>query len=319
MGPLTTRGAREVIHELDCVTPFFEDVHQGLKTFEVRLNDRSFAVGDYLLLRELVVADEAVEVTGRTCAATVTYIFEDGQFGLLTGDVVVLGISVGVQRVIGDSTEKAIQAAAEALERIAGRDDSGFRTFGSVHEPAKTAIDAALASGELHAANGCPNQERADRCGLVVEDWNYERQRVEKAEKRVAELETQLKEQTPEGYQQMSMALDRARAELVQKDKSIDALLAELEQHQAAVVELVDLQAKVARGELVERKRLQKKAHNFCDCRGSFHLPDHETFSVYRLLDPGPGELGVPGFDAGLEVGGTTHIKQSDKEPEEQK
>lgn len=89
------------IHELDCAAPFFDDIHDGLKTFDVRLNDQGFAVGDYLLLKELVFTDDGPEVTGRTCAVSVTYIFEDGRFGLLTGNVVVLGIDVTVQRLIG--------------------------------------------------------------------------------------------------------------------------------------------------------------------------------------------------------------------------
>jgi hypothetical protein len=40
------------IHELKCINPYFMDVLERKKRFEIRKNDRGFKVGDYLLLRE---------------------------------------------------------------------------------------------------------------------------------------------------------------------------------------------------------------------------------------------------------------------------
>lgn len=41
-------------HELKTVQPYFDQVWSGVKTAELRKNDRGFAVGDYLVLRELL-------------------------------------------------------------------------------------------------------------------------------------------------------------------------------------------------------------------------------------------------------------------------
>lgn len=39
-------------HELKIIPPFYDDVKSGVKTFEVRRNDRNFQVGDLLHLKE---------------------------------------------------------------------------------------------------------------------------------------------------------------------------------------------------------------------------------------------------------------------------
>ena len=40
------------VHELKTIEPFFSEVRDGLKTFEVRKDDRDFQVGDFLKLRK---------------------------------------------------------------------------------------------------------------------------------------------------------------------------------------------------------------------------------------------------------------------------
>lgn len=40
------------IHELKVKPVYFEAVKEGIKTFELRRDDRNFKVGDILLLRE---------------------------------------------------------------------------------------------------------------------------------------------------------------------------------------------------------------------------------------------------------------------------
>lgn len=39
------------MHELKTIEPYFSQVENGEKTFELRFNDRDYNVGDYLLLK----------------------------------------------------------------------------------------------------------------------------------------------------------------------------------------------------------------------------------------------------------------------------
>lgn len=57
-------------HELKCLTGFFQDVISGLKTFEIRKNDRGYAVGDKLLLKEW----NNVDYSGREALFLVIYL-----------------------------------------------------------------------------------------------------------------------------------------------------------------------------------------------------------------------------------------------------
>lgn len=61
------------IHELKTWPQYFGPVNDGLKTFEFRLNDRNFKVGDGLVLREYEPYP-AERYTGRECFVEVTYI-----------------------------------------------------------------------------------------------------------------------------------------------------------------------------------------------------------------------------------------------------
>lgn len=59
-----------MIHDLKCRPPWFEDVVEGRKTFELRINDRDFHVGDFLLLREFTREG----YTGNQCVVEVVYL-----------------------------------------------------------------------------------------------------------------------------------------------------------------------------------------------------------------------------------------------------
>ena len=74
-----------VIHELKTLPAYFQEVADGNKTFEIRENDRGFATGDILILREF--KDRA---SGRVVTAKVTYITEFKQ----RPNYVVMGIKV---------------------------------------------------------------------------------------------------------------------------------------------------------------------------------------------------------------------------------
>lgn len=64
------------IHELKTVEPYFADVLSGRKKFELRKNDRGFAIQDVLHLRETKDGN----YTGRELVAEVVYLLEDSTF-----------------------------------------------------------------------------------------------------------------------------------------------------------------------------------------------------------------------------------------------
>ena len=77
------------IHELKTLNPFFEDVWNGKKDFEVRKNDRNYQVGDRL---KLIESGEIVYYGSRYILKDVKYILNGGQYGLQS-DYVILGLA----------------------------------------------------------------------------------------------------------------------------------------------------------------------------------------------------------------------------------
>lgn len=73
------RGGEAVRHELKTLPGVFLDTFAGLKTFEIRVNDRGFKVGDILCLREWDFT--AQKYTGNSLLRRVTYLLQ-GRFGL---------------------------------------------------------------------------------------------------------------------------------------------------------------------------------------------------------------------------------------------
>lgn len=64
-----------MIHELKTAPKYFEDVASEQKTFEVRKNDRPFAVGDYLALNEFDAG-----YTGHCMLVQITYILDNESY-----------------------------------------------------------------------------------------------------------------------------------------------------------------------------------------------------------------------------------------------
>ena len=60
-----------MIHELKLLPQYYNDVALGIKTFELRKNDRDFQVGDELVLREW----DGEDYTGRSLFRHVVYIY----------------------------------------------------------------------------------------------------------------------------------------------------------------------------------------------------------------------------------------------------
>jgi hypothetical protein len=73
-------------HHLKTWPPFFEEVDQGKKNFELRKNDRNFQLGDILVLQEWTADTE--QYTGRAITKKVEYILEGGSLGLERGYVI---------------------------------------------------------------------------------------------------------------------------------------------------------------------------------------------------------------------------------------
>lgn len=75
-------------HELKILPQYFDAVYKGAKPFEVRNNDRNFAVGDDLLLKEW---SPETGYTGCQLIRKVSYILDDTQY--LQEGYVVLGLN----------------------------------------------------------------------------------------------------------------------------------------------------------------------------------------------------------------------------------
>ncbi len=102
-------------HELKIWPEYYEVVRSGLKTFEIRKNDRGFQVGDTLLLREYDANSE--EFTGRSITRSITYIVEGPPF--MAEGWAVLGIAgnrqpVGITNLLKRS-EEPIWVRAERM------------------------------------------------------------------------------------------------------------------------------------------------------------------------------------------------------------
>jgi hypothetical protein len=75
-------------HKLKTIQPFFGDVEQGIKTFEVRKNDRNFQVNDTLTLQHYIPSQD--RYTGREIRCRVVYMLSDETY--CKDGFVILGI-----------------------------------------------------------------------------------------------------------------------------------------------------------------------------------------------------------------------------------
>ena len=76
-------------HELKTDPDVFDAVWNGQKTYEIRFDDRGFAVGDILILEEtratgaqMQIASAPLEYTGRTKRKTISHILRGPLYGL---------------------------------------------------------------------------------------------------------------------------------------------------------------------------------------------------------------------------------------------
>lgn len=78
-----------MIHEVKTWPAMFRAVASGAKTYEIRENDRPYAVGDVLHLREW--SNVSGSYTGATCDVVVTFITAGGEWGI-PADLCVMSI-----------------------------------------------------------------------------------------------------------------------------------------------------------------------------------------------------------------------------------
>lgn len=85
------------VHDLKTDSDVFDDVQTGIKTFEVRPDDRAYGIGDELVLHEWdpkarTVDHNQVEhvgaYTGRSCRRQVRYMLRGPGYGVQDGYVV---------------------------------------------------------------------------------------------------------------------------------------------------------------------------------------------------------------------------------------
>jgi hypothetical protein len=102
-------------HLLKTWPSVFPDVASGVKTVEIRRNDRDFRAGDRISLLEYdpdartVLADQTEATgryTGRTCLREITHVLPGGQFGL-DPDFVALSIRPCIGEIRAGETEGA--------------------------------------------------------------------------------------------------------------------------------------------------------------------------------------------------------------------
>ncbi len=72
-------------HDLKCWPEFWDNLESGRKTFEIRIDDRGFGLGDTLLLREWRPVEQTY--TGREVRRTVTHLLRNWR-GIQSGYVI---------------------------------------------------------------------------------------------------------------------------------------------------------------------------------------------------------------------------------------
>jgi hypothetical protein len=128
--------ARVQTHELKTWPRFFDEVLSGAKTFEARLDDRGFQVGDGLVLREWAPGEG---YTGRETRRVVSYVLRGGQFGIVSGHAVLALSQQGQVPALAAGDVRDDKAAAEQ----AGMTGQGWSAARRVFEAEARAYGAA--------------------------------------------------------------------------------------------------------------------------------------------------------------------------------
>lgn len=123
-------------HYLKTLPAYFDAVHRGDKTFEIRSNDRDFQTGDTLVLQEYhpqrdetrgapprpagskPLTRQELGYSGREVTVTTTYILHGGKFGLAV-DTVVMGFVSPTEALMATSISEIIseESLVKAIEK----------------------------------------------------------------------------------------------------------------------------------------------------------------------------------------------------------
>jgi ParB family chromosome partitioning protein len=69
-------------HHLKTEKPYYDDILDGVKDFELRKNDRDYRVGDLIWLEEVI---DGIKTGRQMSPMKVKYIFHGGRYGLKNG------------------------------------------------------------------------------------------------------------------------------------------------------------------------------------------------------------------------------------------
>lgn len=161
-----------MIHDLKCEMPYFELIRAGRKPFEVRRDDRAYAEGDTLRLREW----DGCAYTGRSVDVDVTYILRCAErLGVAQG-FAVLGIDLGAKPASGACPECSglgfvetgvvEQGMRETDSCPACAGESTARASGPQGDPARAA--ALAVTNRLGAADCALDQETERRVKALL-------------------------------------------------------------------------------------------------------------------------------------------------------
>lgn len=107
-----------MIHQLKTMPEYFNDVITGKKTFEFRVNDRNYKVGDYLALNEY--DPNTKTYTGRSCLVIVDYILDEHTaegVPALKNNLVIMSIKPTRLTLYGESPEILIGTERKDMEQ----------------------------------------------------------------------------------------------------------------------------------------------------------------------------------------------------------
>lgn len=98
------------VHNIKCVQPHYDDIASGVKTFEVRLNDRDYDLNDRLELFEYDADTD--QFSGKVTRVLVRHLLNDDIPGIETG-YVVMGIrQEGLEEDLGSRAARVHYEAA---------------------------------------------------------------------------------------------------------------------------------------------------------------------------------------------------------------
>ena len=116
-------------HDLKTDHEVFQAVAAGVKTYEIRRDDRGFQAGDVLCLRETTHTGEEMrngaplEYTGKSAIATVSHVLRGPIYGLAEGWVI-LSISFGQEaRLSAENADLRARLARAERERDEAREE----------------------------------------------------------------------------------------------------------------------------------------------------------------------------------------------------